>query len=324
MEIRHVALLLICLLKLKNIFSITQIFDGEGLASVPSSIYPNVTELSCQANSITVIQQSDFNNKYPDLFSIDLDDNHISSIEVGCFTGTVLKKIWLAKNDLSAIPDFREVGETLENIDLGINRIAILEVGDLNYLTRLLSLNLRYNLITSVADGSFEGTKLRYVALQNNQITKFPDLRAVNSTMQILDLEFNNIGQISRQEIDHLGILETMKLKGNPISLLPDLTEYLPLLKILVLTATPLQCCCSMAWLKQITNGLSLDSLPCKSPSKWNQLTWNEIAGDMIEKEPCEIDASHWISCQRRRRSWSFHSGFINPSLDHAVITFDY
>ncbi|ELT90383.1 hypothetical protein CAPTEDRAFT_217379 [Capitella teleta] len=299
MEIFRLVTMLVCLFE-TTLGGLEQIFDDQGLTSIPLNISGNVTDLSCEKNAINTIRTVDFNDKYPHLSSILLAENVITLIEDGSFKGTKLSRIRLRKNDISVIPDFSEVKSTLTTIDLAVNKITELSVGDLSYLTQLTTLNLLSNRIISVADGCFAGTNLGHVILDKNLLTNIPDFLAVNATLRTLDIQSNELVDVSPGEVSYLGKLENFYLKGNRISLLPDLAKYLPSLTKLMINELPLQCCCGMAWMKELSESFSveMDTRPCVSPSKWNESTWDEITGEMLRREPCEIDASHWIRCQ--------------------------
>ncbi|ELT90382.1 hypothetical protein CAPTEDRAFT_217378 [Capitella teleta] len=274
-------------------------FQGQGLTSVPPNISEAAKDLSFLGNAITTIQPSDFNDKYPDLTYLHLGYNDITSIERGCFRGTIIKDLSLHYNELTIIPDLQELQSTLKVLKLGHNKISSILIGDLNYLTQLGHVNLDYNTITSVTDGCFGGTRLWNINLEGNQLVDFPDIRAVNITLKILNVAENAIAVIPEEEIDNLEILESLSLTGNPISCLPEFTLLLPSLTTLAVQQLPLQCCCMMAWMKELSESFSIemDTRPCVSPSKWNQIPWDQITGEMLRREPCEIDASHWIRC---------------------------
>uniref|UniRef100_X2B7P3 Uncharacterized protein n=1 Tax=Capitella teleta TaxID=283909 RepID=X2B7P3_CAPTE len=112
------------------------------MTSVPGDITPNVTELDLNQNDITRIQQTDFNDKYTNLAYLQLSNNDITSMEIGCFKRTILKTLLLKSNKMTAIPDLREVGNTLEILNLGSNEITTITVDELSYLTELTDLYL--------------------------------------------------------------------------------------------------------------------------------------------------------------------------------------
>lgn len=127
-------------------------FDDQGLTSVPDDIDPGVDVLYCEENNISSILRSDFNDKYPDLYYLSLSKNVITSIESGCFRGTVLKNIILSVNQLTAFPDFREVKDIIRNIYIKYNLITSISKEQVSYLTNLGRLSLNGNPLVQFPD----------------------------------------------------------------------------------------------------------------------------------------------------------------------------
>ncbi|ELT94913.1 hypothetical protein CAPTEDRAFT_192191 [Capitella teleta] len=123
-----------------------------GLTFVPGDISPNVTELWLQGNAFTTIRQSDFNDKFTQLAQLKIRLNNISSIESGCFKGTVLQELYIDTNKLTSIPDLHEVSTTMEKLGLQFNQITKISMEDLSYLTKLKWLSLLNNLISTLPD----------------------------------------------------------------------------------------------------------------------------------------------------------------------------
>eukprot|EP00914_Ancora_sagittata_P018372 GHVO01036317.1.p1 GENE.GHVO01036317.1~~GHVO01036317.1.p1 ORF type:complete len:233 (-),score=17.99 GHVO01036317.1:98-796(-) len=149
---RPVWLLVSLLLNCELTLSVKVDLSMKGLKSVPENINPNVTRLDIFKNQITEIRKSDFNDKYPDLTFVNMGVNKLWHIERGCFKGTKLTQMFLSSSLLSTIPDFREVSGTLIKLDLGYNQIAKITPDDVNYLTELNILVLRFNPLVSLPD----------------------------------------------------------------------------------------------------------------------------------------------------------------------------
>ncbi|ELU04959.1 hypothetical protein CAPTEDRAFT_184963 [Capitella teleta] len=150
MKILCVALLIHCWLNFELILGLSLV--SSGLTSIPVGINPDVSELRLKDNKISTIHRSDFNDKYPRLYHVGLGENLLTSIETGCFRGTVLQTILLGYNKLTAFPDFREVKDTLETVSLKFNQVTKISQEDVNYLTKLTKLNLRNNSIVQLPE----------------------------------------------------------------------------------------------------------------------------------------------------------------------------
>ncbi|ELU09677.1 hypothetical protein CAPTEDRAFT_208330 [Capitella teleta] len=155
MDILRLIWLIVCLVSNLNVeetFGVHVSFIDQGRSSVPDEMNPNMTILDIWNNEISVIKQTDFNDKYPALNIVNLDKNQIVYIENGCFRGTSLNFIYLSSNQLTAIPDFHEVSTTLTNLGLKANKITEITANEISYLTKLERLYLSSNPIVSLAD----------------------------------------------------------------------------------------------------------------------------------------------------------------------------
>ncbi|ELU01439.1 hypothetical protein CAPTEDRAFT_206788 [Capitella teleta] len=149
MEI-HLLVWLLCLLNSENSLGVSIWHGGQGLTSIPDNIETSVSELGCSNNNISAITKSDFNDKYPALVLITLKNNEITTVEYGCFKGTALRQIVLGWNLLTVFPDFREVKDTLEYIDLVNNKIPKISRTELDYLTKISGIQLNNNPLVQV------------------------------------------------------------------------------------------------------------------------------------------------------------------------------
>ncbi|ELU06098.1 hypothetical protein CAPTEDRAFT_212693 [Capitella teleta] len=109
-----------------------------------------VSELYCQNKGISTIQKTDFNDEH--IENLYLDRNTISSVEIGSFKGTNLRVFQAANNQLTKIPDFHEVRDTLLSIELYNNSITIILREEIIYLTKIYRLSLENNPLEHVLD----------------------------------------------------------------------------------------------------------------------------------------------------------------------------
>lgn len=229
MDILRLIWLLVCLVSNLNVeetFGVHVSFIDQGRSSVPDEMNPNITVLDIWSNEISVIKQTDFNDKYPALNIVNLDKNQIVYIENGCFRGTSLNSIYLSSNQLTAIPDFHEVSTTLTNLGLKDNKITEITANKISYLTKL----------------------------------------------------------------------ERLYLSSNPIVSLADMHKNLPSLFRLGVEGIPFQCCCSVAWLKRISD-LLIDTNPCTHPWKWNSFSLDQITEEMLQEQPCGTSSAQLYLC---------------------------
>ncbi|ELU17720.1 hypothetical protein CAPTEDRAFT_217863 [Capitella teleta] len=189
---------------------------------------------------------------------------------------------------LTSIPD--EIDPSVSNLEFFDNSISIITKSNFNdKYPDLADIVLDKNSITAVERGCFKGTALREISFVQNRLTVFPDFREVKETLGIVLLDQNNIGKISRAEMDFLTRLSHIALSDNPLVQLPPLTRLLPSLTDLKLRNIELKCCSCEIWLKVKPNTLTLDlnSEPCTHPSKWNMTKWENITEDMLLQQTC-------------------------------------
>ncbi|ELT94972.1 hypothetical protein CAPTEDRAFT_217807 [Capitella teleta] len=177
MNSQHLLWLLICSLNFENSFGLRVNVKNVGLTSVPSVIDPTVSTFLASGNLISTIHKSDFNDIYPNLSFIELSDNEIVIIESGCFRGTVLRRIELQSNQLTAFPDLSEVKDTIEIIRLQNNKITQISREEIAHLTNVTIINLSNNPLVQLPEFT------RFFAFLTELYIKDIDLKCDSSTI---------------------------------------------------------------------------------------------------------------------------------------------
>ena len=175
--------------------SVTSIVaSGCLIQSFPSNIcsYPSVTSLDLSTNQITSLTNSNL-NCLPSLSNLKLDNNLISSISSDAFNGlTNLNFLYLSNNKISQIPQ------------------GLFNTG----LANLLSIDLSYNLLTTMELWPTYLPKVFFVNLKNNAIQYFSNsfgwflyqnYPAFTSTATI-DMRNNLISSLSDVQIQQYGV----------------------------------------------------------------------------------------------------------------------
>ncbi|MCP4357385.1 MAG: hypothetical protein GY796_05130 [Chloroflexi bacterium] len=103
----------------------------------------------------------------------------------------------------------------------------------------LQSLNLRYNLLTSIPNEIAHLTNLKELDLSINQLTILPDAIAQLTKIQTLDLSENNLTAVP-EIIANLNKLQWLNLSVNLLTTVPDWLIRLPNLKTLYLHFNPI------------------------------------------------------------------------------------
>ena len=135
--------------------------------------YTACTYLRLDNNQISSIESGAFTGLSV-LETLSLYNNQITSIASGDFTGlSALTRLYLARNQITSIESGAFTGlSALTRLDLYRNQITSIESGNFTGLSALTSLDLDNNQITSIESGDFTGlSALEELSLNDNQIT---------------------------------------------------------------------------------------------------------------------------------------------------------
>lgn len=132
-----------------------------------------------------------------------------------------LKRIWLAKNQISEIEDNSFLGATgLEYLVMFENKISKIGEKAFNGLFQLKSLELQNNLITSLVGNVFAPLKkLSQLNLSQNEIVNIDDnVFNSNSKLEFLNLNTNNLTELGENIFKNQINLTVVHLQNNKIN----------------------------------------------------------------------------------------------------------
>ncbi|CAI9744518.1 adhesion G-protein coupled receptor G6-like isoform X2 [Octopus vulgaris] len=195
--------------------------ENRNLASIPQPIPTNAEYLNLENNHISTINEGAFTG-LSNLKKISLTNNKISRVEKGMFQGLRrLQTLILWNNNISTIEEGVFTGLTnLKKLDLDGNKISTMKQGIFNGLSNLAALYLAHNNISTIKEGTFTGlSNLKSLYLHNNKISRiekgmFQDLHS----LQTLNLGANNISTIKHGIFMGFKNLKTLYLGANNIS----------------------------------------------------------------------------------------------------------
>lgn len=197
---------------------------NNALLSVPwNALAPLVSldRLDLSNNRIKLLSVSDF-AALKNLTYLELSENQISSIPKKTFTP--LTNLITLKLNGNRVGDYHSNFQAIEQcynlreLDLKGNSIrGSLTDQTLPHLSKLESLNLDRNLLTSVHNGALQGfPRLITLSLRHNQIDVLQDHAFAGlSSLQVLDLGYNGIVAVSGASLQHLPRLLELDLTHN-------------------------------------------------------------------------------------------------------------
>ena len=164
------------------------------------------------------------------------------------------------------------------------NRISHIRKSDFtnSNVPCLQKLHLHNNVISSIEDGCFAGTRLNSIILAGNLLTSFPDFTEVKHTLTYIDLTNNSITMIRTAE---LPALNHLYMNGNPLVSFPDYSDPFPALEALMIgPAAGVRCC---IWMKE--NQLFIDEpFNCSWPPQVVGKQWDDISSDDLSGTFCQ------------------------------------
>lgn len=325
-------------LELHHVASVETVYlYGNELDEFPVNLPKNVRVVHLQENNIQTISRAALAQLLW-LEELHLDDNSISTVgvEEGAFQEAVsLKMLFLTKNHLSSVP----IGlpETLKELRLDENRIAVIAEEAFKNVTRLERLLLDGNLLMDegIAPGTFQdlGT-LRELSLARNSLT-YPPPFLPGEVLVKLNFQENQMTQIPAQAFAGLHRLEKLDISNNQLqSLTQGVFDDLVSLRQLTVRNNLWLCDCSIqwvvAWLKTLPGSLNVRGFMCHKPEAFRGMVIRELSQELVQcpqstqKTPAPVSTTISALTPPLSRSTQAPSvtKFINPSFRRPLPTF--
>ena len=173
-------------------------------------------------------------NKFKQLKTLNLSNNNIRKISHSIYSTYTIKTLDLSQNQIEEIPKKAYKLYSLQRLDLSRNNIKKINELPPNSLRLLIHLDLSSNELNHFYEGRLF-INLKYLYLDNNNITKFPASVTRLRKLKELTLSGNNLSTIPSR-IGYLKKLEVLDLSYNNLSELPSRIKRLRKLKKLILT----------------------------------------------------------------------------------------
>lgn len=207
------------------------------------------------------------------------------------------RKLYLTGNYLQIIyrTDLTEYS-SLELLQLGNNRIAVIQEGAFENLTNLRRLYLNGNYIESLSQSLFAGLQsLQYLYLEYNIIKDImPQTFNALHNLQLLFLN-NNLLRSLPDNVFGGTMLTRLNLRNNHFSYLPvrGVLDQLSAFIQIDLQENPWDCTCDIValknWMELSSTSVVVNEITCDSPSKHAGRLLRSLRNEAICPEPSEV-----------------------------------
>ncbi|CAD5211200.1 unnamed protein product [Bursaphelenchus okinawaensis] len=221
--------------------------------------FKRISELDLGMNKITTVNEHAFRG-VEKLEKISLAFNHIESLPPNTFfdLNKTLRKLNMAYNELTRIPEALKTLVSLEVLELNNNKITEINNDDVaKFKPTLKILRLDFNCLQEVHPDIFDGMqRIETLDLSNNQIRHLGkmafgttngaagSLKQLNlagnklehltdagiffyfTTLHYLNLSYNRLTNITSDALGRLSALKVIELKGNKLSEYPKTSMY--------------------------------------------------------------------------------------------------
>ena len=186
--------------------------NHNSITELPIGLFDGLSSLEVlrmQSNQLTVLPQGVFSSlaDSPNLDTLWLQNNEISTIETGAFEGVTFSTTSTASTQLH----------------LYGNQLVTLQQGAFDGLVNVEWLRLEDNEISSIESGVFDDqTALKLLDLANNQLVTLPsDIFEHTTALHTLELQNNKLRSLDAHVFRTLTVLATLYLDGNELTELP-------------------------------------------------------------------------------------------------------
>uniref|UniRef100_A0A2S2QU68 Leucine-rich repeats and immunoglobulin-like domains protein 1 n=1 Tax=Sipha flava TaxID=143950 RepID=A0A2S2QU68_9HEMI len=223
--------------------------NNNKLAFLEDNTFPysnHLRILNMNKNLISSLSENCFDT-LTNLIDLKMSHNRLSNLPIGLFKKlTNLELLDLSKNNLTVIEGLLFKGlVSLKTLILRQNNIEDLLDGSFYGLTKLQSLHLEYNSISKISKGWLYGlNSLEHLNISYNRIDQIKGGWESCENLDELDLSYNNLQLIEKNDLEHLRKLQKLHLNNNRLSFIEEGSfNNTPLLQILQMDDN------SLAWL---------------------------------------------------------------------------
>ncbi|XP_078087205.1 toll-like receptor 22 [Mustelus asterias] len=187
-------------------------------------LHQNLRVLNLSKNSLEPLNSDGIFRSCVHLETLDLSVNKLSNISSSSFSHSLaLRRLFLASNELTVVPNAISRASNLERLDLSFNQIGHIHSHDFATLGKLKKLLLVGNKITRIESTSFSGLfQLTELQLGENYLLEIASFSSSLKRLRVLSLRCNKLNFIEKHTFLHLQNLCYLNLIDNQISYLHE------------------------------------------------------------------------------------------------------
>ncbi|XP_068229005.1 chaoptin [Palaemon carinicauda] len=188
------------------------------IRELPPGTFTNFTDLeslNLYGNHLQYIVPESLTGLRESLKELNLGLNLLS--ELPQFDFPLLESLILSKNNITSLPsDAFVLLPELRMLDLSENHLTLLPVTLLHPMKKLTTLDLSMNKIMEIRPGQFIESPINVINLQNNEIKEIPSEAFKDLFfLHTLDLSHNGIRSIGDSAFLNIGLLHILRLNDN-------------------------------------------------------------------------------------------------------------
>ncbi|XP_068248424.1 chaoptin-like [Palaemon carinicauda] len=206
----------------------TLVLAENSLTMLPEGIFRSLESLrtlNLRGNNIHDINTRAFQGSSNHLAHINLGNNLLSDIPFEAMSEVKgLQTLNLARNRISSTLEVLYTGTlSMDTLVLDFNQIEILPPYAFQNFGNINRTSLRGNPLTHINDDAFKDAKIKELYLHDTDLYSISDnaFRGLESSLQTLDLSYNNLSHIPEKAFDKLDALRSLSLSNNKMSIDP-------------------------------------------------------------------------------------------------------
>ncbi|XP_063596618.1 chaoptin-like [Penaeus indicus] len=206
----------------------TLVLAENSLTILPEGIFrtlENLKTLNLRGNNIMTINPRAFQGSSSHLAHINLANNLLTTIPFEAMSEVRnIQTLNLARNMITQTYEVLYTGSlSMDTLVLDFNQIESLQPYSFQNFGNINRTSLRGNPLTHISEDAFKDAKIKELYLHDCDLWSISEkaFGGLESTLQLLELSYNNLSSIPEKAFDKLDALRSLSLSNNKMSLDP-------------------------------------------------------------------------------------------------------